>query len=227
MTSRELFSVVLRRWYFMLLGAMISMAACYVTMHRPGVYWTHFYVVILAPTHEYYVNNLEDPHDRLAPMAGLVATDWNGAHHPLLVGSGDTTLYGEGQRRGVQVRMPNQGSQWRPLYFTPNIDVQIVDSDPEAVAREVRRVSSELDGLLQKRQDALQVQPRQRMSTMISPASPTVEYVAGSRSRAALATGLAGAAMTTITVYWIDRGLTSRSARRRARKGENAFNGPT
>jgi hypothetical protein len=208
MTSGELSRLVLRRWYLMLLGAAISVGALYLITHRPGIYWTQFDVVLLAPVDKNsHSNKLEDAHDQLAPMAGLLVADWNGVDRPLLTSSGETTLFGEGQRQGIQVRVPNEGSQWAPRYFSPNIDVQVVDSNPETVAQEARRVSAELNALLQKRQDALSIQPAMRMTIMVSPAGPTIEYVSGSRTRAALATGLAGASLTIIGLYWTERWL--------------------
>jgi hypothetical protein len=225
-TSGELLRLVLRRWYLMLLGAAISVAALYLITDRPGIYWTHFNVVLLAPVDkDYYPNKLENAHDQLAPMAGLLVADWNGVNRPPLTASSKTTLFGEGQRQGIQVRVPNEGSQWVPLYLSPNIDVQIVDSNPDTVAQEARRVSAELKALLQKRQDDLGIQPVMRITTMVSPADPTIEYVSGSRARAGLATGLVGVALTTIAVYWTDRWLVWNRLRvdnRRSRRALDA-----
>ena len=214
MTASELLKLLLRRWYLMLLGAAMSVGALYVATHQPGVYWTQFNVVLLAPIERYYPNNLADPHYALAPMAGVLATDWNQDDAPLVTASGDTTLFGEGQRQGIEVRLPNQGNQWRPLYFSPNINVQIVNSNPETVAQDARRVSADLEALLQQRQDALRVQPAVKLTTIVSPAEPEISYTTGSRPRAALATGLVGAALTTIAVYWIDRWLAWRRSLR-------------
>src|SRR6186713_778862 len=108
MTARELLRLVIRRWYLMLVGAVLTVAALYVATHRPGVYWTQFNVVVLAPVYEYYPNNLADPHYALGPTAGVLVTDWNGEHRPLLTASSDTTLFGEGKRQGIEIRMPNE-----------------------------------------------------------------------------------------------------------------------
>jgi hypothetical protein len=213
MTSRELLSLVLRRWYLVLLGAAISIGALYLVTHRPGVYWSQISVLLLAPVHKFYPNNLENPHDALAPVAGLLVVDWNGVDRPPLMATGDTTLFGEGQRQGIEVRVPNEGSQWQPAYLTPNIDVQVVDSNPEIVAQQARRVSAELDGLLEARQDALGILPGQRLTTMVSPSDPTILYVSGSQTRAAAATGLVGATLTTLAIYWIERWLVWKRSR--------------
>jgi hypothetical protein len=79
MTARELFRLLLRRWYLMLLGAAMSVGALYVATHQPGVYWTQFNGAAGADR-RYYPNNLADPHYALAPMAGVLATDWNQDH---------------------------------------------------------------------------------------------------------------------------------------------------
>ena len=214
MTSRELLSLVLRRWYIVLLGAAITVGAVYQVVHRPGVYWSQIDVVVLGPVDKYYPNNLASPDFALIPMAGVLVSDWNGVDRPLLTASDKTTLFGEGERKGIQVRMPNRGSQWDPLYRSSSIDVQVVDSNPDTVAQEARRVSAELDKLLQRRQDAMGVPRELRMTTMVSPTNPTIRYVSGSRTRAALAAGAVGAALTTIAVYWSERWLIWRRSRR-------------
>ncbi len=169
MTSRELLGVILRRWYILLLGAVVSVGALQVMTHRPGVYSAQFDVVILAPTYEYYPNKLGDPHYALAPIAGVLVRDWNRTNPPLLTASGDTTMLGEGRRQGVQVRMPNEGSQWLPRYNSPNIDVQVLGSDPAVVEAEAHRVYAELDRMLQQRQDALGVTRTVRLTSIMSP----------------------------------------------------------
>jgi len=214
MTSRELLRLALRRWYFMLLGAAISVLALYLITNRPGVYWTQVDVVLLAPVYKSYPNNFEKSDFTMAPMAGVVVADWNGVNRPLLMATGETTLFGEGQRNGVEVRVPNQGSQWQPLYLTPNIDVQVVGSDAETVAEEASRVSAELNGLLEKRQEAMDIQPSLRMTTIEAPVDPTIKYVSGSRIRAAMSIGVLGAAFTTIAVYWTERWLIWKRSRR-------------
>ena len=215
MTSGELLSLVLRRWYLVLLGVAITVGALYLVINRPGVYWTQVAVVVQGPVDKYYPNNFEDPDEVLIPMAAVLAADWNGVERPLLTASGETTtLFGEGQRKGIQVRVPNEGSQWVPLFYSPSIDVQVVDSNPDMVAQEARRVTAELDEMLQRRQDAVGVKREFRMTTMVSPSDPTIEYISGSRTRAALAAGVVGMALTTIAVYWTDRWLIWKRSRR-------------
>ena len=214
MTARDLLALVLRRWYFMVLGAGLTMAVAYVATHQAGIYWTQFNVVLLAPQEQTYSNRVEDPHYSLAPMAGVVAAKWNGTEHSTITASGATTMFGLGRTSGTQVRIPNQGNQWRPGYFSPNIDVQVAGPDPGIVHDQAQRVVAELDEILLKEQDAVGVPPSMRISTITSPSEPTVYYISGNRPRALGAIGLAGAIGTTVAVVWLDRWLKDRRSRR-------------
>jgi hypothetical protein len=207
MTARGLLNVLLRRWYLVLLGASISMAGLGIALSQPGVYWTQVDVVVLAPPDAVHPNRLQGPRFAETEMAGLMVGDFNQGDRPMLMASSDTTLFGEGVRRGIQVRLPNNGSQWRPLYVRPSIDVQVVDSSPERVERESSRIIAQLLDILESRQNAFDVPPALRMTAMASPQDPVIHYVTGSRMRLVPAFGLLGACLTTIAVYWVDRWL--------------------
>lgn len=223
MTARGLLLVLLRRWYLLAIGAVLTLGAMYGVLHLTGVYWTKMTVVLLAPAEDFYPNKIEDPRYPLAPMAGVVVAEWNRENRPTLTASGDTTLFGEGKSDTVEVRMPNQGSQWRPLFLTPNIDVQVVGSDPERVEERAIEVGEELASILEQQQEDLGVDPRLWITSVSSPAEPTVYYITGSRARALGALGLTGALVTVVGIYWIDRGLSRRSRRR---TGAAADSGP-
>src|SRR6476659_4104392 len=137
MTSRELVRLILRRWYLVIVGMLVTLAVLWPTTHRPGVDWTQVEVVLLPPTFEEFPNQYEDPQYSMSALAGVIVTDFNGGHTPLQTATSDTTLYGEGVRNGTQVRMLNLGTQWSPLYDLPRIDVQVVGDDPAAVAEQV------------------------------------------------------------------------------------------
>jgi Glycosyltransferase like family len=214
MTSRELLRLLLKRWYFVLLGATVTLAVLWPVTHRAGVYWTQLSVHLFPPTEENFPNKLENPQYSLAALAGVLVTELNGRERPLMMASDLTTLYGEGQTRGVSVRLPNRGNQWRPMYPTATIDVQVVDSNPEAVAREAQRITADLDELLATRQESLGVVPTMRVSMIALPADASVYYIPpGSRMRAAAATAVIGMIMTGVAVYWLERFSTRRRGR--------------
>lgn len=212
MTSRDVLLAVLRRWYLMVLGGLLTLAGLYYATHQPGVYFTKYEVVLLPPATERWPNKIEDPHYSLTEMAGLVVTDYNDGQREPLSASADTLLYGEGIARGSRVRLPNHGSQWRPLYPTPNIDVQVVGPGAEEVGADARSISRRLGQILQQRQDELGVVPSMRITSLVSPTDPVIAYIGGSRSRAAVGAGAVGLPLTTILVVQFDRW---RSRRRR------------
>lgn len=210
MTARELVLLLLRRWYLVAFGAAFTVGAMYVTAHQQGVYWTKLTLVLLAPAEQRFPNKMQDPHYSLAPLAGAVVAEWNQDHAPLLTASDNTTLFGEGKRDAEQVRMPNQGSQWKPLYLSPNIDIQVVGGDAERVGQRAIEISDELTDLLAELQEGIGVNPKLRVTSVRSPETPTIYYVAGSRPRALAAVGLLGALTTFVAVYWFERLLTRR-----------------
>jgi hypothetical protein len=213
MTSRELLRLVFRRWYLMVLGAVLSVAVLGFVYKQPGVYWTQFDVVVLAPQTKLQPNNIEDPKFAMAPMAGVVVTEANGGKRPSLLASSDTSLYGEGLRQASRARLPNNGSQWLPIYSKPNIDVQVVDPDPAVVEQKSRQITAELSRILLENQDRIGVKPRARMSMIASPADPVVAHITGSLVRAAFGTALLGATLTTFAVYGLERWRLRRRAR--------------
>lgn len=214
MTVADLLRVLLRRWYLVLVGAALSLAAVYVTTHQAGVYWTRFEVVVLPPIERVTnPNSLErGPYD-LTSLAGAVVTQFNDGRHPQQMSTADTTLYGEGMRAGSAVRLHNAGSQWMQIHDRPVIDVQVVGPDTGHVERESRRILERLDVILHERQEEIGIAESARASAISSPTRPTVAWIGGSRSRAALATGLLGALLTVLAVVWVDRRLARRTGR--------------
>jgi hypothetical protein len=213
MTSRGMIALLARRWYLLLLGAALTMAGTYVTIQRPGVYWTGYNVVVLAPTEKYYDNQLVDAHHDMARVAGVFVREYNGTHPGLLTASSDTRLYGEGERSAVQVRMANQGSQWKPLYPVPVIDVEVVDSSPELVASRAQATLQQVDAIVRRYQDQAGVAPGWRIVALTSPTDPGISYHNGSRARAAAASGVLGVSLTLVGIWSVDQLLARRRRR--------------
>ena len=210
-----LLRVCRRRWYVVLLALALTVGATYVAHDRPGVYFSQVQLVLVAPPQTYYPNTIAAQPYGLAPMAGLLVSDWNGTQKPLLTSSADTTLYGEGVREGTQVRLANQGSQFRPLFTAPYVDVQVVGATEDGVNAEANRVVDQLRLMLQRRQDFAGVPERLRITTLVSPESVDSSYVSGSSSRAAAATFLLGLVGTALVTVGADRALSRVRVRRR------------
>lgn len=210
MTSRQLLWLLVRRWYLVVLGMGLTLAILWPATHRPGVYWAQVNLVLLPPPSEYFPNMLEDPQYSLSALAGVIVTDFNGLNEPPLMASSQTTLYGEGRASGVEVRMPNAGTQWKPLYPTAMIDLQAVGANAQQVTDEVAETTRRLKELLVARQDELGIDPSVRVSMISSPADPVVYYITGSRARALGAGAIVGFGLTIAGVYWFERLVQAR-----------------
>ena len=205
MTSRMLLTAMVRFWYVTLAGVLLTVAAVLASQNSPGVYWTQFDVVLLPPAEPLYPNRLESPPFDMTSMAGVMVVQFNGGVAPQRTSSSDTTLYGEGVRDGSRVRLRDNGTQWSTLFNVPVIDVQVVGRSEQSVNRQAARITSRLRTILTQRQDQLGIQRAARITLTTAPTPPAVTHVVGSRSRAVLAIGLTGAALTTVALGWLER----------------------
>lgn len=205
MTSRDLLSGALHRWYVMVLGAVVSLGFVYVATHQPPVYWTQFNMVLLGPTIPEFPNYLEDPRYTLHPIVGVVVDDVNDGEAAMMTASTETNMVGQGITSGAQVRVPNLGTQWRRDVSANYLDVQVAGATPDEVIRLAASVRHEVAVALQDRQDELGIVPGMRVTTVAATDDPVVYTVAGNRIRAAAASGMSGAAVTLVIVYWLER----------------------
>ncbi|SEQ12526.1 hypothetical protein [Microlunatus flavus] len=225
MTSRELVHVLVRRWYVLVAGGLLTLVALGGVFVRPGVYWAQMELVLVAPAEPYYPNTVADAPHSLAPLAALVVSDFNGPRPPLLTSYATTTLFGLGVRDGVQVRLPNQGSQFQPLFTAPTLDVQVVGSSEQEVTVRAEQVRGQVQELLQRRQALAGVADRNRVRAISSPEALDVQHMTGSRTRALAATGLVGALATGLLAWSWDR-LVARRRRRGAEADLDGEAGP-
>lgn len=205
MTSRDLLSAALRRWYVMFVGAAVSLGFVYVTTHQPTVYWSQFNVVLLGPRIEEFPNYLEDPRYTLYPIVGLVVDDVNGGRPGMVTASTETNMVGQGITDGVQVRVPNLGTQWRTDLTASHLDVQVAAPTPQEVTLRTESALDQVAAALKARQDELGIARAMQVTSVAATDDPTIYAIGGSRLRAAAASGLSGAATTLVLVYWLER----------------------
>lgn len=213
----QLLRLALRRWYVVILVAATTVAALALTMRQEPVFYTRFELVLLGPRPTETPNKLSDPAFRLAPLAGVLVHDVNGDSDDAGMASTDTTLYGEGVRRGARVRAPSTGTQWQPIYDQPNIIVDAVAEDPATVLRDAERLVREVRESLDRRQDALGVPAATRVRLLESPADPVVVQVGGSPMRAAAALLAVGISVAVLLVHRTEMIVERRRRRRRDR----------
>lgn len=212
-TTAELLRTLLRRWYLTAAGAALSFAVLWVALQQAPVYFSQVDVVLIPPADARPSNTLRDGPYLLAPLAGLLVVDLNQGADVPVTATAATTLYGEGVKEGDRVRLRNRGTQWRPIYDTGVIDVQVVGADPEGVRQRVLALVEELDDALLARQVDAAVAPDLRVTLESSPSEPVIQQIGPSRSRAAGAIAVLGAVVTFIAVVALDRLLVRRTPR--------------
>jgi hypothetical protein len=212
MTARDFLAAALRRWYVVVLGAAVTLAVFAVVQRQAPVFFTQYNIVLVGPSGTEQENVLRHPLYGLQPLVGVISTDVNDGHPPLLTGDVDATMVGMGSRTGVQVRVPNLGTQWRPLFSANYLDVQVAGATPGEVHARAEATSARVAKVLEQRQDELGVPANLRAYAVPSSADPIVYQVAGSRSRALGATALTGIALTAVLVFWLERWRPRRRA---------------
>ncbi|MDR7252415.1 hypothetical protein J2X46_001391 [Nocardioides sp. BE266] len=205
MTVRDLIAAALRRWYVVLLGGVLTLGALFMVTQQVPVYWTQYNVLLVGPAGVQKTTILDDPVYGLQPLVGVIATDFNDGAPPLLTGDVAATIVGEGRREGVQVRVPNLGTQWRPLFPANYLDVQVAASSPEEVLATARATSLRISVQLEELQDEMGAPLNLRARAVPSSKNPTVIPISGSRSRALLATGLSGMSVTLAVLLLLER----------------------
>ncbi|WP_310527816.1 hypothetical protein [Nocardioides sp.] len=205
MTSRDLITAMLRRWYVMVVGAALSVGALYVSINQPPVYWTQYNVLLVGPAGAEGTDVLDDPVYALPPLVGVLATELNHGHPPMLTGDVDATMVGQGRLDGVQFRAPNLGTQWRPIFSANYLDVQVAGRTPDEVSAAAASATRDVVSRLEAEQDNLGIPTELRARAVPSSPDPTIYAVTGSRARTAGATGLLGASITVVLVYWLEK----------------------
>ena len=204
MTSSDLLLAALRRWYVVLVGAAICLGLVYVATHQTPVYWSQVNVLLIGPKDPEFPNYLEDPRFTLYPLVGVVVSDVTGGEAAMLTASTDSNMVGQGITDGIQVRVPNLGSQWRRDTSASHIDLQVAASTPEEVTRRTDATVARVSKALKTRQDEMGITDVMRVTARPATKDPTIYQIGGSRLRAAAATGMSGAAATFALVYWLE-----------------------
>ena len=218
MTVDDLFQAAVRRWYVVLIGVLLTLASIQHVRSAPVVYYSKVTAVVLSPADD----EVDQGNSLLirgpVPLASLVVMDVNNQPNKVRASSDDATLYAMGYRSATWIHLQQAGNQWKATAAGPNIEIEAVDSTPEAVEDRTRTAMSEIGRALQKHQDDFHIKRADRAWIEQSPASPVILPYGASRGRAQGATLLLGICLTAVAVVLADR-LLGAVGRRRARAG--------
>jgi len=188
-----------QRWWHVLVlatGALATVAMLAHVRAHEGVYWTQANVVFLAPKTVRTPNNIQDTSSGVIATAGLVESLLRSTGSASASSSSSASIVGTGVRDGSWVRLLQSGGQWEYNFDKPILEVQVVGRTPQAVEDRAAELVSSIQAKLKELQVNDGVPRSGRITTLVSPANPTVRYSNGRPSRAMGATVLLGALLT-------------------------------
>lgn len=206
MTRSEFTTAMLRRWYFLLLGLLITFLAIGYFAVPQGVYSTQVDVVFLPPNEGVRGNPLEGRSDSLIYFAAIVEREVNDGAN-LTRPSASATLYGSGIQSGYLISLPNTGGQWRTNFGRPVLSVEVVNPNETTVAKVLAEQLAKIEDTVTKVQAEQGVTSENRIQTGLAPSVPVISYVGGSRMRAALGIAAIGTALSVLITMGLDRFL--------------------
>lgn len=215
---RALGPAILRRWYVTVPGIALSLFVAMGTLSRPPLYWTQTDTYLLAPISHRFPNSMTSSSEALIATASVVVEDVQGLSKLPPTASPDAHLTGLGVRSGFLLRVPDMGGQWEHSFTRPVISIEVIGSDPTAVASEAAGLIDRVRADLDARQRADQVPVRDRMTATLAPTAAQVFDMSGQPSRAAAITLLLGLWGTLLAAATADFLLPRLRARIRTRR---------
>ena len=153
MTIWDLVGATRRRWYVVVVGALVTLAAVAFAQAYPGVYWSQVDVVFLAPQSVRYPNNLTTSTDSLVTTAGAVERVIDEASDGPRTSSPSATLIGQGVFDGRSIRLPDSGGQWAHNFARQVLDVQVAGPSVDDVRQRHDATITEIQQTLERLQD--------------------------------------------------------------------------
>lgn len=204
MTSRDLLHAVARRWLLVNLAIALTVLAIYGTTFAKGVYWTSVDVVFIPPSRDNGGNVIEGQSETLVHFASLIDQELRGARDDINLLSPSASLFGQGAREGVAIRLPDTGGQWLSSFQKAQLKIEAVGPTPSVVDSLLREALRDVVGAVDERQVKSGVKAGDRITTILSPQQPTVEYVGVDRRRAAVAFFVAGTGAALAAVVHVE-----------------------
>jgi hypothetical protein len=206
----EVTRALLRRWYVLLLAAVLTAAGAHHVL-RPGPRFVSTAVIVVKPP---VTGNQPNQFANLQPPLAAVSY---AVIQQLRSPAGAAELRARGVAPGsYSVEPRNSGTSVTPQYLIPSLQVQVRYRDAVAADAMVRAVIAAYGDRLRALQDAQKIPTDARMSAdLLVP--PDSVAVSGTRSRALAGVALSGAVGGVLGALWTDR-LAGALRRRRPRR---------
>jgi len=213
MTVGDVWGAFRRRWLVMLVGLLLTLVACLVTLRSPGVYWASTKLYFLVPATVQQPNQIAPNNSAAIGFAGIIMTELNGGPQPRDAISPDVTLVDQGIYDGWSVLLPDTGGQWADNFPESSLIVQASGPTAAVVQTRVYDLIDRITRLVSAREDAARVPATLRVDFTMSPPVVAVQYSNGHRSRAVVVIVLLGTVVSLAACGVVDRIAASRRLR--------------
>ncbi|MFJ9809542.1 Wzz/FepE/Etk N-terminal domain-containing protein [Streptomyces sp. NPDC101158] len=206
LTPEGLARVLLRRWYVLLLAALVTGVACYPALRPEPRYQSSAVLVVKPPRTDNQPNQLTNLQPSLAMVSFSVVQQ-------LQSPDGRAELRDAGVRGTYRITPRNSGTSATPYYSIPTLQIEAEQSAPEAADRTVQAII----GVYSRHLSALQASqdvPAATLLTVDLVNRPGTVALPPNRSRAFAGVGALGTLTGVMSALWVERYAT---ARRRGR----------
>ncbi|MFE4636821.1 hypothetical protein ACFRJ1_26030, partial [Streptomyces sp. NPDC056773] len=209
MSPGELFRTLRRRWYVLVLAAVLAAAGALQVL-RPTTTWVSTAIVVLKPP---VTSNQPNQYANLQPPLAAVSL---AAVQQLDSSDGEAELRAAGVAGTYRLLPRNSGTSVTPRYLIPSLQIQVQHTDPATADRSVLKIVEVYGKHLSDMQAEQKIPAAGRMSVTLL-VKPSAVAQLGTKSR-----GLAGTALLSLVAgvacaVWTDQFLAARARRRRAR----------
>lgn len=174
MTIIQLIRSLKRRWYVVVVGAILTVAAVLVFSKSERVYFAQTNVVFEAPGAPTVAGVYNGFSESLISFAAVVERTVNGSSESVHLSSPTATLYGIGVRQGSSVTLADRGGQWSHVFDRPVLSVQVVDSSPERVRASMAAIISDISNAAESVQSGSGAPIGARITVTTTPEQPDI-----------------------------------------------------
>ncbi|MFJ6480250.1 MULTISPECIES: Wzz/FepE/Etk N-terminal domain-containing protein [unclassified Streptomyces] len=217
MSPGELVRALRRRWYVLIVAAVLAAAGAVHVLRPTQTYLSTAIVVLKPPVTDTQPNQLANLQPPLAAVSYAAVQQLDSPE-------GAEELRAAGVRGTYRLIPRNSGTSVTPRYLIPSLQIQAEQAEAAAADAAVRKIIEIYTKHLTDLQTQQGVPDSARMSvTLLVP--PTAAVQTGNKSRGLAGAALLGGVGGVVGALWTDRLLTRRS-RRRQRHEAAADAGP-
>jgi len=205
LTPEGLARALLRRWYVLLLAALVTGAACYPALRPPPRYQSSAVLVVKPPRTDNQPNQLTNLQPSLAMVSYAVV-------QRLQSPAGRAELKEAGAHGSYRLSPRNRGTSATPYYSIPTLQIESEQHTPEEADRVVQAVI----GVYERHVKALQTEQKVPATTRLTVDlvnRPGTVALPPNRTRAVAGVGLLGTLAGVVCALWTERYATARRRR--------------